>query len=148
MREPLTIHFPGWRKPGTDDTHRSLTFRAAGDADAARREIMSAITQVDASVAPGHSSRSKAASPSKWALRSVSVRWCSERWARIAAMLTILATYVLAESMAVMRMREMGIRAALGASGRQLGDRSLSRDEPARRPRPDRRVRPGVGGGK
>jgi ABC-type antimicrobial peptide transport system permease subunit len=33
----------------------------------------------------------------------------------------MLGTYVLAESMAVMRMREMGIRAALGASGRQLG---------------------------
>jgi len=38
----------------------------------------------------------------------------------IAVVLTLLGTYVLAESMAVLRLREMGIRAALGASGRQL----------------------------
>jgi putative ABC transport system permease protein len=36
-------------------------------------------------------------------------------------LLTILGTYVLGESMASMRMREMGIRAALGASRQQLG---------------------------
>jgi ABC-type antimicrobial peptide transport system permease subunit len=34
----------------------------------------------------------------------------------IALLLTILGTYVLAETMAVMRTREMGIRAALGAT--------------------------------
>jgi ABC-type antimicrobial peptide transport system permease subunit len=39
----------------------------------------------------------------------------------IAALLTVLGIYVLAESMAVLRIREMGIRAALGATGRQLG---------------------------
>ena len=39
----------------------------------------------------------------------------------IAILLTVLGTYVLAESMAVLRMREMGIRAALGATRRQLG---------------------------
>ncbi|MEO7270799.1 MAG: FtsX-like permease family protein [Vicinamibacterales bacterium] len=39
----------------------------------------------------------------------------------MAALLTILGTYVLAESMAAQRGREMGIRAALGATGRQLG---------------------------
>ena len=33
----------------------------------------------------------------------------------------LLGTYVLADSMATMRMREMGIRAALGATRRQLG---------------------------
>ena len=39
----------------------------------------------------------------------------------IALLLTLLGTYVLGESMAVLRMREMGIRAALGATRRQLG---------------------------
>jgi ABC-type antimicrobial peptide transport system permease subunit len=38
----------------------------------------------------------------------------------IAALLTILGVYVLAESMATLRMREMGIRAALGATRRSL----------------------------
>ncbi len=39
----------------------------------------------------------------------------------IAVLLTLLGTYVLAESMAASRMKEMGIRAALGATRRQLG---------------------------
>jgi hypothetical protein len=39
----------------------------------------------------------------------------------IAVLLTVLGTYVPGESMAAMRMREMGIRAALGATRRQLG---------------------------
>jgi ABC-type antimicrobial peptide transport system permease subunit len=38
----------------------------------------------------------------------------------IAVLLTILGTYVLSESMAMLRMREMGVRAALGATRRQL----------------------------
>lgn len=38
----------------------------------------------------------------------------------IAVLLTILGTYVLAESMAALRMREMGVRAALGATRAQL----------------------------
>ena len=39
----------------------------------------------------------------------------------IAVLLTLLGAYVIADSMATMRMREMGIRAALGATRRQLG---------------------------
>jgi ABC-type antimicrobial peptide transport system permease subunit len=39
----------------------------------------------------------------------------------LAVLLAVLGTVVLAESMAVLRRREMGIRAALGATGRQLG---------------------------
>jgi putative ABC transport system permease protein len=39
----------------------------------------------------------------------------------IAILLTLLGTYVLAESMASARMKDMGIRAALGATRRQLG---------------------------
>lgn len=39
----------------------------------------------------------------------------------IAVLLTLLGAYVLSDSMATMRMREMGIRAALGATRRQLG---------------------------
>lgn len=38
----------------------------------------------------------------------------------LAILLTMLGSYVLAKSMAVMRRREMGIRAALGATRRQL----------------------------
>ncbi len=38
----------------------------------------------------------------------------------IALLLTVLGTYVLAETMAVMRTRELGIRAALGATSMSL----------------------------
>ena len=44
----------------------------------------------------------------------------------IALFLSVLGTYVIAESMAVLRRREMGIRAALGARGSQLGSLLLS----------------------
>jgi predicted permease len=44
----------------------------------------------------------------------------------IALFLSVLGTYVIAESMAVLRRREMGIRAALGARGSQLGRLLLS----------------------
>jgi ABC-type antimicrobial peptide transport system permease subunit len=40
--------------------------------------------------------------------------------ALLAVLLTLGATYVLVESLTVLRMREMGIRAALGATGPQL----------------------------
>jgi putative ABC transport system permease protein len=43
----------------------------------------------------------------------------------IALLLTILGTYVLAESMAAVRTREMGVRAALGATGRDLASMVL-----------------------
>jgi ABC-type antimicrobial peptide transport system permease subunit len=39
----------------------------------------------------------------------------------VAILLSLLGTFVLADSMASMRMREMGIRAALGATRAQLG---------------------------
>jgi putative ABC transport system permease protein len=116
--EPLTMYFPLAQTGAT--TYRSLAIRAARDADAARREIMSAIKQVDAAVAP---------SPLITLEGRIAQQMGSQRFGAVvlgalggvAVLLTILGTYVLAESMAAMRMREMGIRAALGASGRQLG---------------------------
>jgi ABC-type antimicrobial peptide transport system permease subunit len=39
----------------------------------------------------------------------------------VAVLLTLLGAYIVADSMATMRMREMGIRAALGAARRHLG---------------------------
>lgn len=117
--QPLTMYFPMAQTAATK--YRSLTLRAAYDADAARREIVSAIKQVDSSVAP---------SPPLITLEGrIAQQMASQRFGAVvlgalggvAVLLTILGTYVLAESMSVMRMREMGIRAALGASRRQLG---------------------------
>jgi putative ABC transport system permease protein len=116
--EPLDMYFPVRQ---TDPTlGRYLVVRAAATGDAARREIMSAIKTIDPAVAP-------------WPLftleERIALQMAPQRLGAmvlgalgiIAVLLTILGTYVVSESMAAMRMREMGIRAALGATRRQLG---------------------------
>jgi len=116
--EPLNLYLPaGQSDPAIGG---SLVVRAAGDADAARREILGAIKAVDSSVAP---------SPLLTLEERIGRQMAPQRFAAlvlgtlgaIALLLTILGAYVLGESMAIMRMREMGIRAALGATRRQLG---------------------------
>ena len=116
--EPLDMYLPlDQIDSGLD---RTLVVRVAGDIDPARREIMSAIKTVDPAVAP---------SPLLTLEERIGRQMASQRFGAtvlgalggIAILLTILGTYVLGESMAAMRMREMGIRAALGATRGQLG---------------------------
>jgi putative ABC transport system permease protein len=116
--QPLDMYFPVRQTVPSLD--RTLVVRAAGDARAARREIMGAIKAADPAVAP---------SPLVTLEDRIGDQMAAQRFGAvvlgtlggIAVLLTILGTYVLGESMAVMRMREMGIRAALGATRRQLG---------------------------
>jgi predicted permease len=115
--EPLVLYVPlAQQQPSAS---RTIVLRAAADANAARHAAMSTIRQIDSR------------------LTTVSMLTIDERIGRqmsaqrfgvtvlgvlaaIAVLLTALGIYVLAESMAVMRLREMGIRAALGATRRQL----------------------------
>lgn len=89
-------------------------------ADDARREIPAVIRQLDPQVAPtpirtlaermaGQMGRPRLGATVLGALGAIAV------------LLTLLGTYVVADSMASSRMKEMGIRAALGATRRQLG---------------------------
>ena len=97
-----------------------LTLRAAGDANAAIREATSAIRQIDPAVTPG---------PLLTMDRQILNQMGPQQFGMlvmgalgtIAVLLAALGTYVLAETMASMRRRELGIRAALGASRSQLG---------------------------
>jgi putative ABC transport system permease protein len=115
--EPLMMYLPLSQHPG--GTSRTLTVRAASSADAARRELMAAIRQIAPAVTPA---------PMLTMEERLGRQMSTQRFGAmvlgalgaIAALLTVLGTYVLAESMAVLRMREMGIRAALGATGGQL----------------------------
>ena len=116
--EPLVMYRPiAQLGPGT---YRNIVLRASTDADAARREAMSTIKQLNAAIAM---------SPMQTIDERIGRQMSPQRFGAlvlgalgvIAALLTVLGTYVLAESMAILRMREMGIRAALGATGRQLG---------------------------
>src|SRR5690606_35170442 len=115
--EPLMMYFPASQHPAGPS--RAITFRPAGDADAARREVAALIRHIDPAVTPAP-------------ILSMEDRLGQQMGAQqfgasvlgalgvIAVLLTVLGTYVLAESMAVLRMREMGIRAALGATRSQL----------------------------
>ena len=116
--EPLDMYFPLRQTAAT--LGRDLVVRAAGTSDAARREIMGAVKAIDPAVAP---------SPLITLEERIGQQMAPQRLGAmvlaalgiIAVLLTILGTYVVSESMAAMRMREMGIRAALGATRAQLG---------------------------
>jgi putative ABC transport system permease protein len=99
---------------------RSLAVRPRGDIDIARQEIIGVIKQIDPAVNPGsfqtlEETISAQMGPQKFGASVMG------SLGGIAVLLTLLGTYVLAESMAVLRTREMGIRAAMGATSAQLG---------------------------
>ncbi|MEO8077981.1 MAG: ABC transporter permease [Acidobacteriota bacterium] len=116
--EPLLLYLPlAQQRPSTNG---AVLVRASGDPDAARREILSAIKGIDPAVASG---------PLLTIEDRLARQMSAQRFGTavlgalgtMAALLTLLGTYVLAESMAALRMREMGIRAALGATRGHLG---------------------------
>ncbi|HEY0873050.1 MAG TPA: ABC transporter permease [Vicinamibacterales bacterium] len=115
--EPLTMYFPLAQHP--TGPGRALTLRASADPDAVRREMMAALRQIDPAVTPApiltiEDRLGRQMSAQQFGASVLGALGL------IAVLLTVLGTYVLAESMAVLRMREMGIRAALGATRRQL----------------------------
>jgi ABC-type antimicrobial peptide transport system permease subunit len=115
--EPLAVYVPIAQTEAS--VGRSIVVRAAGDPDVTMREIVSTIRQLDSKVT---------VPPLQTLEERIGAQMSSQRFGAfvmgalgiIAFLLTLVGTYVLAESMAAMRMREMGIRAALGATGREL----------------------------
>jgi putative ABC transport system permease protein len=116
--EPLALYMPMTQR-AQPAVNRALVFRAANDVEAAQREVLATVRQLD------------------WNLQLPAGLTLDERLLRqmapqqfglfvlgslgaIALLLTVLGTYVLAETMAVMRTRELGIRAALGATTKSL----------------------------
>ena len=118
LRSPYVIYMPIEQMPGP--TRRTLFVRAAADPAIAIREVAGMIRAVD----PGMPLP---------AMRTIGDRLDEQmRTQRLgtiamggvglaAALLTALGIYVLAESLAARRRRELAIRAALGASGSRLG---------------------------
>jgi predicted permease len=121
--EPLIVYLPD--SQGAPSVSRDLAAVAASDAADARREILAAMRGLDPKVTPV-------------ALRTLEERVADQMAPQLlggtvlgalgtlATLLTMLGTYVLADWMATARMREMAIRAALGATRRQLGSMVLS----------------------
>lgn len=123
VAEPLVVYLPLSQQPA--GTSRTVTMLAAADADAARRESMTAIREIDRALSPG---------PMLTMDERIGRQMSAQRFgvvvlgtlSVIAVLLTLLGTYVLAESMTVLRMRELGIRAALGARRTQLATMVLA----------------------
>lgn len=118
LLEPLAMYFPlAQHEAGTS---RSVTIRAKTDVDVVRREVLTATRELDSTIV---------LRPFLTLRERIERQMGPQRLASavlgalggIALLLTILGTYVLADSMTTLRMHEMGIRAALGATGRQLG---------------------------
>jgi hypothetical protein len=120
--EPLVMYMPlAQLRPNTS---RRLVLRVDGESAAVIRDAIRMVKDIDPAVT----------APSLYTIDDQLVRQLGPQQfgaavmgalGVIAAILTLLGTYVLAESMTVIRRREMGIRAALGATRRQLGSSVL-----------------------
>jgi predicted permease len=116
--EPLALYMPmaQQRQPAVN---RALVFRAASDVESAQREVVATVRQLDSNLQlPAGLTLDerllRQMAPQQFAL------FVLGSLGAIALLLTVLGTYVLAETMAVMRRRELGIRAALGATTKSL----------------------------
>jgi predicted permease len=116
--EPLVLYLPA--SQGTPALVRDVAARAAGRVEDAQRAIMTAVREVDPNVIPTAPRTLEERMADQMGPQRLGATVLGALGA-IAVLLTLLGTYVMAESMASARMKEMGIRAALGATRRQLG---------------------------
>jgi predicted permease len=116
--QPLTMYFP--LRQIDAGLSRNLTVRAASQGVAAEREILGAVKAIDPAVSP-----TQIFTLEERIARQMSAQQFGTMilgaLGTIALLLTVFGAYVLGDSMAAVRTREMGIRAALGATGAQLG---------------------------
>ncbi len=118
VMEPLIIYLPATQ--GAPSIIRDVHVRAAGNTAAAKAQIVAVVKQLDPQVTTTTLRTLEERIAEQMAPQRLGATVLGALGA-IAVLLTLLGTYVLAESMASSRMREMGIRAALGATRRQLG---------------------------
>jgi|GEM_PF-1958420 len=116
--EPLVMYMPLEQLPASSS--RIVVLRASSDSASAVRETMSAIKQLDPAVTPQplltiDERLVQQMSPQRFGMVMLG------GLGSVAALLTVLGAYVLAESLATSRRREISIRAALGGTGWRLG---------------------------
>jgi len=115
--EPLAMYYALTQRIRQPDA--TLVVRAARDPRATMREIAAVIAEMDPRVTPTQMSTldeqiGRQMNPQRFGMYVLGAL------GGIALLLTVLGTYVVAESMVVGRRREMSIRAALGARGAHL----------------------------
>ena len=115
--QPLTLYLHLAQRETS--TYRSLVLRVDGDGDAVKRQLLEVSRQIDPAVIP----------PGFGTLRErIEGQMGPQRLGSavlgvlgiVALFLAALSTYVLADALATFRTRELGIRAALGATGSGL----------------------------
>jgi ABC-type antimicrobial peptide transport system permease subunit len=121
--EPLVMYFPMSQVNAFPS--RTVVVRAAAGMPAAIRDTIAVIKQMEPAAVP-----TPFLTMDEWIGRQMGPQKLGATVLAalgvIAAILTVLGVYVLAESMASARKREIGIRAALGATRGQLGGLVLS----------------------
>lgn len=116
--QPLTLYYAlAQRKPSTS---RTFVTRTVGDPVATGSSIRKTLSDLDPAISiPAITTMSdrigRQMAPQRFGLSILGAL------ATVALLLTLLGTYTIAETMARAREREMGVRAALGATGSQLG---------------------------
>lgn len=115
--EPLVIYFAMMQRPPFES--RTVVVRARSDGAAAATDVLGAVRASDSRVVPApllsmEERIARQMGPQQLGALVLGVL------GGIAVLLTILGAYVLSESMAAMRQREVGIRAALGATRSSL----------------------------
>lgn len=118
VREPLAIYYTMRQKPGP--TAPTLHVRSRLSHGVLAAEIRRLVDQVDSRVTPSapvtlSEQMARQMAPQRFGAAVLG------SLATVALILTLLGTFVIAETMAKAREREMGVRAALGASARHLG---------------------------
>jgi predicted permease len=117
--EPLVVYEPPPRDASQGGTQATLVLRATRDSSAAMREAMATARALDPRVSLDGMTTldddiGRQMGPQRFGIYVLGAL------GGIALLLTVLGTYVMAESMVVRRRRELGIRAALGAGSAQL----------------------------
>jgi putative ABC transport system permease protein len=117
--EPLAVYHPLGRPVTVGLAATTLYLRAAGDPRAAIREAGAAVKALDPRVTlleimTLDDRLGRQMNPQRFGVYVLGAL------GGIALLLTVLGTYVIAQSMVVRRRRELGIRAALGAQSAQL----------------------------
>jgi putative ABC transport system permease protein len=116
--EPLVLYAPLALESARSSI--SLTLRASLDAGAARSALHDLIRQIDPAVLPGPMSTLQEQISRQMGPQQLGASVLGALGG-MALLLTVLGSYVLAESMAHARRRELGVRSALGATRSQLG---------------------------
>ncbi len=115
--EPLVAYTSISQRPPSPGAGFAL--RAAGDPNATIRELLARVRELDPRVTPERvltidEQLGQQMNPQRFGVYVLSTLGA------MALLLTVLGTYVIAQSMVVRRRRELGIRAALGAGSAQL----------------------------